>query len=259
MKIYGIQLDIVWENKQTNFEKVRSLLSLTNPEPDSLVLLPEMFATGFSMNKEEISRDEPQFTESFLQETARQYRIYLLGGMVTMNASGLGSNLAVVCDPTGKTIAAYQKLHPFTYGGESKHYELGREIICFSWQGFTVAPFICYDLRFPEIFRHAVQRGANLIPVIACFPQARELHWMALLRARAIENQLYIAGVNRCGSDPKLAYSGRSMIIDPKGEILADAGNGESVIGAEVSLSDLNTYRQELPFLLDIRKEYRML
>src|SRR5690606_28262256 len=114
-------------------------------------------------------------------------------------------------------------------------------IICFSWQGFTVAPFICYDLRFPEIFRHAVQRGANLIPVIACFPQARELHWMALLRARAIENQLYIAGVNRCGSDPKLAYSGRSMIIDPKGEILADAGNGESVIGAEVSLSDLNT------------------
>jgi predicted amidohydrolase len=138
-------------------------------------------------------------------------------------------------------------------GGESANYQAGREVAVFPWQGFTVAPFICYDLRFPEHFRAATRRGAQLITVIANWPVKRIGHWVTLLQARAIENQAYVAGVNRCGADPTLTYNGRSLIVSPKGDILADAGHGESVISAEVNLQELLDYRRELPFLADMR------
>jgi predicted amidohydrolase len=117
----------------------------------------------------------------------------------------------------------------------------------------VVAPFICYDLRFPEHFRTAARHGAQLITVIASWPIARIQHWVTLLQARAIENQAYVAGTNRCGTDPKFTYTGRSLIVSPKGEILADAGNAETVISADLSLDDLLAYRKDLPFLADMR------
>ena len=123
----------------------------------------------------------------------------------------------------------------------------------FHWRDFAVSPFICYDLRFPEHFRVAARRGAQLITVIASWPVARIQHWVTLLQARAIENQAYVAGVNRCGTDPKLSYNGRSLIVSPRGDILADAGNGECVISAGLNLKELLAYRAELPFLADMR------
>ncbi|HKG80277.1 MAG TPA: nitrilase-related carbon-nitrogen hydrolase, partial [Pyrinomonadaceae bacterium] len=121
---------------------------------------------------------------------------------------------------------------------------------------FTVSPFICYDLRFPEIFRAAVFQGAQLFVVIANWPASRVRHWITLLKARAIENQAYVMGVNRCGNDPKLSYSGHSMIIDPRGEVLADASEVEGVISAEIDAEALAQYRREFPFLNDIHHEY---
>jgi predicted amidohydrolase len=123
----------------------------------------------------------------------------------------------------------------------------------FEWNRLKVSPFVCYDLRFPEHFRAATKRGAQLLTVIANWPVARIHHWTALLQARAIENQAYVAGVNRCGKDPTLTYNGRSMIVSPKGEVLADAGHGESVIGVEIDPAELEVYRQQLPFLADMR------
>ena len=257
MRIYAVQLDIVWEDKQANYQKVISLLDNAQVKKNSLVLLPEMFATGFSMNKETISKNEPAQTENFLTKISHQYHSYILGGLVTLSSSGKGKNICLVCDPSGTTIAHYQKLHPFSYGGESQHYKSGDKITLFDWHEFTVTPFICYDLRFPEIFRHSVVMGTNLFTVIACWPAAREEHWVTLLKARAIENQAYVAGVNRCGSDPKLSYSGRSLIIDPHGNILADGENQEGVIHADVDFQTLSTYRNEFPALSDIRSEYR--
>ena len=105
----------------------------------------------------------------------------------------------------------------------------------------------------PEHFRAATRRGAQLITVISSWPVTRIQHWVTLLQARAIENQAYVAGVNRCGNDPKLTYNGRSIIVSPKGDILADAGNGETVISADVNLEELLTYRKDLPFLQDMR------
>ena len=118
-----------------------------------------------------------------------------------------------------------------------------------------MAPLVCYDLRFPEVFRHAVAMGANLLAVIACWPQPRESHWVALLKARAIENQAYVVGVNRTGKDPGHAYSGLSMIVDPQGEVLADAGGAEGTISAELSRESLENWRRDFPALADIRPE----
>ena len=253
MKIYCVQHDIAWENRRANFAKVEALLGAAKPEPGSLVLLPEMFASGFSMNITAIREGRERETERFLAATAKQFGIFLLGGIVTTKTNGKGSNQSVVFTPEGKELARYSKMQPFTLGGESAKYDAGRSPTIFDWQGFKVSPFVCYDLRFPEHFRTATKRGAQLITVIASWPVTRIQHWITLLQARAIENQAYVAGVNRCGKDPKLSYNGRSLIISPKGDILADAGNGESVISAEVNLDELIAYRRDLPFLADMR------
>lgn len=253
MKIYCVQHDIAWENRRANFAKVESLLAGAKPEAGSLVLLPEMFASGFSMNVTAIREGRERETERFLAATAKKFGIFLLGGIVTTKTNGKGSNQSVVFTPDGKELARYTKMQPFSLGGESAKYDAGRSPTLFDWQGVTVSPFVCYDLRFPEHFRTATKRGSQLITVIASWPVKRIQHWITLLQARAIENQAYVAGVNRCGKDPKLSYNGRSLIISPKGDILADAGNGESVISADVNLDELIAYRRDLPFLADMR------
>jgi len=126
-------------------------------------------------------------------------------------------------------------------------------VVTFDWRGARVSPFICYDLRFPEVFRAATRRGAQVLVVIANWPATRVEHWVTLLRARAIENQAYVAGVNRCGNDPKLAYPGRSVIVGPWGEVMADAGDGEGVAWADLDFAALESYRREFPVLRDIR------
>ena len=256
MRIYCLQLDIVWENKPPNHRRVLELLEESKPERGSLVALPEMFATGFSMNVDRITDSSSRETQSFLADVASKFDIFLLAGIVTTSPGGRGRNECVIYGPDGAEVARYAKMQPFTCGGESAHYEAGEGVCLFPWGGFQVAPFICYDLRFPELFRAAVRRGANFYTVIASWPIARVAHWVALLRARAIENQAYVAGVNRCGRDPFLIYPGRSIIVDPRGEIIAESGDEEAVISAEVDLNALMDYRHQLPFLNDHRHSY---
>ena len=255
MNIIGIQLDSVWENKPASHERARALIEKAAPPPGALVVLPEMFATGFSMNVDAVDDGATGETQTFLAGLAAELGVYLLGGVVTRDAaSGRGRNEAVVYDPTGREHARYHKMQPFTLGGESAAYEAGKSLSLFAWNGFTVAPFICYDLRFPEHFRLAARQGAELIVVIASWPVAREDHWMTLLKARAIENQAYVLGVNRCGHDPKLYHSGRSRLLDFGGRLLAEAGEGESILSATLSRDDLFAYRESLPFLSDMRE-----
>jgi predicted amidohydrolase len=256
MKIYCCQTNIVWENKPASHVRTLALLSGAVIPGGSLVILPEMFSTGFSMNVTAIAEGRGESTEAFLARTAKEFGIYLLGGVVTAGKDGRGRNEAVVYSPAGAEIARYCKMQPFTLGGEAEHYAAGERLITFEWQGFVVAPFICYDLRFPELFRAAARRGATLFPVIANWPVARASHWVTLLQARAIENQAYVAGANRVGNDPKLEYPGRSLIVHPGGEVLADAGNQETVISAEISPGEVTDYRKRLPFLQDMRPEF---
>jgi predicted amidohydrolase len=259
MKVYCCQFDIQWENKKANFAKVRSMLEATRPEAESLVLLPEMFAVGFSMNVGEIAEAANGETEQFLSNTARELNIYLMGGVVGTADAYRGRNEAVLFGTRGELVARYSKVQPFTPGGESQNYQAGDRVVVVPWRGFSLAPFVCYDLRFPELFRSAVRRGSNLMTVIANWPVARIDHWVALLRARAIENQAYVAGVNRCGNDPKLAYNGHSIIVHPSGRILADAGEREGIIHADINDQEVATYRSQLPFLKDILSSYAAL
>ena len=164
-------------------------------------------------------------------------------------------NKALIFSPAGDLLAFYAKMQPFTPGGEHEHYQAGQKPVAFRWGGCAVSPFICYDLRFPEIFREAASvHRPEVFLVIANWPAKRIQHWERLLQARAIENQAYVAGVNRLGSDPYYTYPGRSLIIDPQGEILADAGDSEGCIRAQLDLAVLRQYRTGLPFLDDMRR-----
>jgi predicted amidohydrolase len=256
MQIVACQTDIAWEDREENFSRVRAMLASRRPAPGALVVLPEMFASGFSMNVPAIAEAEDGATTRFLAELAREMGVFTLGGLVGRGPDGKGQNLAVACAPDGAVIARYQKIHPFSFGAEHEHFTGGERIVTFAWGGFTVAPLVCYDLRFPEAFRMAVRAGATLYCVIANWPAARLEHWLTLLRARAIENQAYVVGVNRVGADPQVAYAGRTLVVDPRGEVLADGQGNEGLISAEIDPSVVADYRRQFPALQDIRLRF---
>jgi len=257
MVVVALQLDIVWEDKPANFSKVRHLLSQAAPAKNALVVLPEMFATGFSMNTQVVAEPYGGPTEQFLANTAKEFGIYLLAGAAMKGRAGDARNKALVFSPAGELITFYAKMRPFTPGGESEHYVAGERITTFEWAGCRVAPFVCYDLRFPELFRTAaVANQPELFVVIASWPDKRIAHWLRLLQARAIENQAYVIGVNRIGNDPFYHYPGRSVIVDFNGDFLADAGDREGCVSATLDFDTLRKYRQGLPFLDDLKPEW---
>jgi predicted amidohydrolase len=256
MQIAIVQLDIAWEDRESNYAKVRKMLQDDPPAPGALVCLPEMFATGFSMNVSDVAEREPRATERFLAQLAQELGVCALGGFASHSGDECGRNECVVFDSAGILVARYGKLHPYTPSGEKSCYTPGDSLVTFGWGEFTVAPFVCYDLRFPEIWRRAVRRGATLMIDIANWPDTRIRHWTALLTARAIENQCYVVGVNRVGADPKCRYTGRSVVIDPSGAIVAEADEHEQVLSAQIDPATVAQYRRKLPFLDDIRDDF---
>lgn len=255
MQLILVQMDIAWEMPFENFEAVTRLLDGTNVEPRALIVLPEMFSVGFTMNVAAVAEEEDGPTERFLRELAVRRGAFVLGGVVRRGTSGKGRNEAVVFDPDGHLLARYAKLHPFSYAGETEHFEPGNDVVVFDWDGLMTAPFVCYDLRFPELYRHAVAGGAQLLVTIANFPSTRVRHWTGLLVARAVENMAYSVGVNRCGSDPNGAYPGRSLVVDPRGRILTEAAGTEDAVTLEIDPRSVVRYRDTFPALRDMRPD----
>ena len=254
MNVLAVQFDIVWEDKPANCKKVRRLVSEAAPQKNSLVVLPEMFATGFSMNTASIAETYGGPTEQFLASLAKEFEVYVLGGGAMKGRDGRARNKALVFSPVGELVTFYAKMRPFTPGGESEHYAAGEKATVFNWGDWKVAPFVCYDLRFPELFRSvALTHQPELFAVIASWPEKRIGHWLRLAQARAVENQAYVIAVNRVGKDPYYHYPGRSVVVDFNGEILADAGDREGCVGASLDLEVLRKYREGLPFLKDMK------
>jgi len=251
LNIHAVQFDPIWEDKTANFAKVRALLAKQSPVRGSLLILPEMFATGFSCDVTKTIEDIAGETEQFLRELAREHDCAVLGGVVTPGKDGRGRNQALVVAPDGTELARYTKQQPFSLGGEAEVHDRGYTPVIFEWAGLKISPLICYDLRFPELARAAVKLGAEVLVYIAAWPVKRYHHWITLLQARAIENQACVIGVNRTGQDPQFSYNGRSLVVDPHGIIIADAGEREQALHAAIDPQVIRDWRAQFPALRD--------
>lgn len=256
MHIAAVQFDIVWENKPANHRLVEDMLSKADVPPGAFVVLPELADTGFSLNVEGIVDD---LSTEWGSNLARSRRIWLQTGYAQRDREGMGLNCATIFTPDGDAVGTYQKVHPFSYGKEIEHYTGGESLTIRRLADTpgrpAFCPLICYDLRFPELWRLGTVAGAEVFSLGANWPNARQAHWRALLIARAIENLAFVVAANRTGNDPHLQYEGGSMIISPRGEILAEAGTEPVVLQAEIDVQTLRDWRAEFGALADIHRD----
>jgi predicted amidohydrolase len=245
-------MDLAWEDVAENHRRARRHLEEAARQGARLALLPEMFCTGFSMESDRIAQPPGGPSETFLRETARELSMSILAS-IPEAGQPRPRNMAILAGPDG-AVTRYAKIHPFTFGGEDRVYSGGDRIVTIAVEGVRVTPFVCYDLRFPEPFRLAAEE-TDLFALVANWPEARREHWRTLLRARAIENLCYVAGVNRVGEGGKLRYAGDSAVISPWGEVLAEGSASEAVLVCDVGPAAVRDARAKFPFLRDRRPE----
>ncbi len=259
MKAHLLQIDILWHDKPGNRAKVSHLLDRTELSHADLAILPEMFDTGFSFHVEHTA-DADGATLRFLQEQARSRSIHIYGSR-TARRGGHAMNLMSLIDPQGSILLEYEKVHPFGLGApgerESDHFPGGSTVACSTWNtpagSLRVCPAICYDLRFPELFRRGLLAGAEMFVVPANWPAVRAAHYRALLIARAIENQAFVIGVNRVGKDPRVSYAGQSVVVSPTGEVLGEMDDREGVLSVEIDPMLVREWRAKFPAWRDHR------
>jgi predicted amidohydrolase len=256
VKVAAIQHDIVWEDPAATRASVAPMIAAAVAGGAGLVCLTEMYATGFSMRPERIAEDEGGPNEQFLIEQAREHRAWIVASIAQWalesgETDRRARNNAVLVSPEG-AVHRYAKIHPFSYAGEHEHYVAGDQFLTVEVEGLRVSVFVCYDLRFADEF-WALADQSDLYVVVANWPEPRREHWRTLLRARAIENQAYVVGVNRVGAVKDLNHSGDSAIIDPLGRTLAEASVGPAVLVADVEAAEVARVRASFPFLADRR------
>jgi omega-amidase len=261
MRAHLVQLDIAWEDKAANYANVERLLDQAQGgvSPGDFILLPEMFDTGFSLNTDKTA-DKDGSTLAFLLRLADDLGCTVQGGRTVHECHcAKASNVMSIFGPGGRPLGEYRKIHPFSYGREPERFVGGTQVITYSWasaaggETLAVCPAICYDLRFPELFRLGLLQGAELIAIGACWPAARAAHWRALLIARAIENQAFVLGVNRTGDDPTLKYAGGSIAVGPKGDVLAELGPEAAVLSVTIDPRQILEWRATFPAWKDAR------
>lgn len=254
MQLALVSFDIAWEDVPRNLRRAQQQLSRTRDLGATLAVLPEMFATGFSMNASRIAEAPDGPIQTFLSETAASLGISILAGVATQSdPTRRPVNEAILTSPSGER-SRYEKLHPFSLAKEHEHYAGGPRVVTWNVDGIRVTPLVCYDLRFPEPFRVAAPE-TDLYIVIANWPDKRRAHWQTLLRARAIENVAYVAGVNRVGDGDGHHYAGDSALISPWGETIVSAAEEETILVANVDASRVEETRARFPFLADVRPE----
>lgn len=242
------QLDLVWESPELNRQKVDKMLDGLQ-KPCDIIFLPEMFTTGFTMDVAEHAEPADGETIRWMKIRSREHQIALCGSLI-MEEAGLYFNRLVFVEPSGE-LRFYDKRHLFTMGSENKYFSRGTERLIIPYKGWRICPMICYDLRFPVWSRNRLEY--DVLIYVANWPASRADVWNTLLKARAIENQTYIAGVNRVGVDGKMIpYSGNSQILNAKGQVMAESGkDDEEVIASALSWSELVKFRTTFPVLDD--------
>jgi predicted amidohydrolase len=252
MRLTLVQTSLIWENPTANRERLRHTLAPLAGATD-LVVLPEMFTTGFSMNPAPWAESMNGPTLQWLHEQAEALNAAITGSFICVE-NGHFFNRLVWVQPDG-TVQHYDKRHLFTLASEHQHYQAGATPLTVTWHDWRVRLNICYDLRFPVWSRNRLTDGTpdyDLLVYVANWPSRRAHHWRALLTARAVENQSYVAGVNVTGTDGnQLEYLGDTLAVDFGGQTLAHLAATEATVTVTLSLANLQDYRRQLPFLQD--------
>ncbi len=252
LSITIIQTDLVWENKAANLQRLQQKIADLE-ERTEIVVLPEMFSTGFTMHPELFADTMEGETLQWMKVQAATYKIILTGSLIIQEA-GKYFNRLVWMLPNGQ-MGHYDKRHLFAYGEEDKHYTAGHKRLIASVKGWKINLQICYDLRFPVWSRQqpsTTEQEYDVLIYVANWPERRSHAWKTLLCARAIENQCFVVGVNRVGNDGKQVYhSGDSLVIDPLGQVLYHMPDEEDVFTIALQKEDLEKARQQFPFWKD--------
>ncbi len=251
MKIGLVQYSPVWENPTSTIEKIEKLIESSNLLDTSLLVFPEMSLTGFTMNSKKFAEEMDGVSFQYFMQLSRKLKKHIFAGIIEKDENDIYNSL-IHFDDKGIIRIIYRKIHPFSFSKEDKYYKAGSETITTQINGITFGLSICYDLRFPELYRQYGKNRIDVLVNIANWPATRINHWNILLQARAIENQCYIIGVNRVGKDSHLEYSGYSSVVNPMGKVLAQSLS-EEILDAEINKNEVKKLREELPFLNDIK------
>jgi predicted amidohydrolase len=246
-----VQIQPVWENKDRSKIKISRLLDGRSPKVD-LLIFPELTLTGFTMRSKRFAEKINGPTTKFFLSLADKYSCHIIAGFIEVDKD-MYFNTLVHLRPGENLISKYRKIHPFSFSGENRHYRQGDIPIMTGINGYSIGLSICYDLRFPELFRYYAKAGVDININIANWPVDRIEHWYTLLKARAIENQCYMVGVNRVGSDKSIDYPGWSSVFHPFGQELCCLKEYEDVKIQNIESKEVKNTRDKYPFLKDIR------
>jgi predicted amidohydrolase len=251
-----LQLDIVFGNVEENVAAAAKAIEGVMLEQPDVIVLPELWTTGYDLTRLDVLADENgQFSQHVLSQWAKQYGIYIIGGSIAKRTDQGVTNTMYMFNRKGEHIGEYSKVHLFQLMDEHKFLAAGNEQGSFTIDNIPCAGFICYDIRFPEWIRTHTAPGAQIIFVVAEWPLPRLAHWRILLQARAIENQCYVVACNRSGNDSNNVFAGHSMVIDPWGEIVAEAGEEATHLVATVNMEKLPKVRKGIPVFADRRPD----
>lgn len=250
-------MDIAYGDTAKNYEIAGRLINKAGEGNPDVIVLPELWTTGYDLENLEIKADDgaKEATE-YLKNSAIKHDVHIIGGSVANKTDEGIENTLLVFDRKGEPSGKYSKLHLFQLMDEHLYLAAGKEKGLFSLDSRKFAGLICYDIRFPEWVRAHALHGVEAIFVVAEWPIQRLEHWRALLIARAIENQCYIVACNRAGSDPNNKFAGHSMVIGPWGDIVAEAGEDEEILTAEIDLEQVREARSKIPIFADRRPEF---
>jgi len=256
VKVALVQHDVYFEDAAATCEHLGPMVEAAASEGARLVVLTEMFATGFSMAPDRVAEEPGPGGGTgwkFLFEMAAGTGAAVCGSLPVRGAGQSRPVNRFVCAfPDGRSVA-YDKIHPFSFAGEDLHYDAGSSLVTFAWEGLSFTPLVCYDLRFADTFWAAADRTDSYL-VVANWPAPRRGHFRALAIARAIENQAYVLATNRVGSSGGVEHAGGSIAVGPFGEVLAEAGEGEGTLFAEVTAARVAEVRASHQFLADRRE-----
>jgi omega-amidase len=255
-KIACLQMDIAFGDPGKNYKKASSLIDQANAQKPDIIVLPELWTTGYDLdNLKDTADEKAKEAKVFFKEAALKYNSHFVGGSVANKTEAGIENTLLVFDKQGWAAGTYSKLHLFKLMDEHLYLAAGKEKGLFSLEGHKFAGLICYDIRFPEWVRAHALNDVEALFVVAEWPIQRLEHWRALLIARAIENQCFVIACNRAGLDPNNKFAGHSMVIGPWGDVLAEGEEGEEILFAEIDLNEVKDARSRIPIFTDRRPE----